>query len=103
MNDLNRSLDLVVKELYQNPLIVEYFRLKKAISDDEKLTKLDENIRIYQRKMCEKEKSHLDLSTEKELYEQAIKEFDSNPLINNFNKIKDEVNELLLEIKEILK
>lgn len=99
MNEVEKKLEIVKDELYSNPLVLEYFRLKKAIEDDEELMELDKKIRTLQKELCYKnKKENIDNN---ESYVALKARFDNNPLVINYNKVKEEVLNLLNEIKEV--
>ena len=74
----------------REPLVCEYLRLKSLFESDKEL----ENLRKEIAKAASKkdEEKHRIL---KEMY-------DNHPLVNNFYSLKEEVEELLLEIKNII-
>ena len=99
MNEVEKKLDIVKDELYSNPLVLEYFRLKKAIEEDKDLMDLDKKIRTLQKELCYKnKKENIDNN---EAYLALKNRFDNHPLVINYNKVKEEVLNLLNEIKEV--
>ncbi len=99
MTDIEKKLEIVKEELYSDSSVMEYFRLKKAIEENEELKKLDIEIRKIQKEVCRKNNKQNILDDEK-LKELKAK-FDNHPLIVNYNKVKEEVFSLLNEIKEV--
>ena len=90
MNDFEKNLNLLKDKLFDEPVVKQYFLYKESIEKDAKLVHLkNEMVRLT------KENKHNDVKILKEQY-------DNHPLINNFNVLKEEVKNLLLEIKEIL-
>ena len=102
MNKIDSLLKDIKNELYSEPCIQEYLRLKSVIEKDEDLSKLDKEVRLHQRLMCESRNNEEVFEKEKALYEKASKEFDSNPVVINYKNVKEEVYALLEEVKEAL-
>lgn len=102
MNDIDLLLIEVKDKLNSNEIVKEYFRLKQIIENDENIQKLDEDMRIHQRKMCEAKNDDEKYFTEKALYEKAKNELENNPIYVNFEQIKTEVNTLLIDIRDFL-
>ena len=103
MSKVDDSLLEVKKELYSDPIIVEYFHLKELINKDEYLTKLDKSMREHQKKMCENITNDDVYLKEKAAYESCLNELKNNPLYINFENIKEEVLNLLNQVKDALK
>ncbi len=100
MDELSQKLLDLKEELYSNPLVVEYFHLKKAIEDDPELSALDSDIRKLQKELCFKNKRK-NIEDDKAL-KQLKEKFDSHPLVIDYIKVKEELFILLNEIKEEL-
>lgn len=92
------ALSKVKEQLFNEPEVKEYFYLKSQIQNNEELLGLDKNIKDLQRKLCKNSKNK-DLIDE---YRSALNSYNSHPLVVNFNRVKEEVNDLLRMIKEIL-
>ena len=92
----------VKKELYSQPIIKEYFRLLDLIKNDEHLTKLDSDMRKHQKAMCENMDNDEVYVKEKAAYEACLNEINNNPLYLNFENVKEEVINLLSEVKDTL-
>ena len=102
MNDIEKLLSEVNEEILKQPSVQEFFRLKKIIDKDEELKALDKEVRFHQRKMCEAKNDDELYFKEKALYEESLKKLESNPIYNNFLEVKNEVNTLLLDIRDFL-
>lgn len=100
--NVNEALSEVKEELLNDPSVKEYFRLLSLIENDSDLMKLNEEMRLHQRLMSENVSNDEIYFKEKELYESLSKEYENNPLVVNFNYIKEDVKDLLSEIEEIL-
>lgn len=82
-----KKLREMVDEL---PEVKEYYRLKKLIECDDHLKKMRNEIA--------EAKYHGD----KEKHEQLLSQYNSHPLVSNYESSKEEVQEILLTIKNIL-
>lgn len=102
MKSVEEALLDVKEELYKDPLIQEYFRLKSIIENDKNLTLLDKEVREHQKKMCENMSNEEIYLKEKALYEKKNEELLSNPIYQNYQSVKEEVVSLLNQIKESL-
>lgn len=102
MNKFSDALKDVKNELYQDPLIKEYFSLLEQINNDEYLIKLDKEMKHHQNKMCQNMNNDEVYLSEKEAYEKCLNELKNNPLYVNFCNVKEEVKNLLSEVKDAL-
>ena len=102
MNDINELLLEVNKNLNDEPCVKEYFRLKKVIEGDKELIELDKLVREHQTLMCKSQDNDEIYFKEKELYETYLNQLNSNPIYQNFEQVKKEVNALLKEMKDYL-
>ena len=102
MSGFERQLDKCQKLLYDEPIVKEYFRLKKIVQSDEELVRLDKEIHQHQNLMCVHKNDDAIYQNEKKLYEEQLAQFKSNPLVENYFQVREEVYALLTEVKEIL-
>ena len=72
------------------PEVKEYLSLKKAYEEDANIKELKKQI------VRAKNENRMDD------YKSLKKEFDNNPLVNNYLSAKEEVNQILSEISKIL-
>ncbi len=92
MNEDVKTKTLQIRDyLYSLAEVKEYFRLKNAILENEELKQISSNIKKY----CHD-------NDNKKLYEKYKKEYESHPLIINFNVVKNEVEDLLIQIKSLI-
>ena len=75
-------------ELDNNPTIIEYHRYKDLVENDKELIILRNEIK----------KSVNDLEKRKKLLEQ----YNSSPIVSNYNILKEEVRSILKEISDII-
>lgn len=90
MNSVDDVLLSLKDELDNLPLIQEYKSLKEVVESDEELKRMRQEIARL---------------TNEEKYEERdalLVIYNAHPIINNFNQIKEEVKELLRQIKDII-
>ena len=102
MTDFENQLDICQKLLYDEPIVKEYFRLKNIVQNDSKLSRLDKEIHQHQHLMCIHKNDEVIYQNEKKIYDEQMTEFKSNPLVENYFQVREEVFSLLNEVKEIL-
>jgi len=103
MNDFEKCLEQTKTELFNQPIVKEYFHLKEIFQNDLELQKLDQEVRFHQKKMCENQDNDEIYFLEKKLYEEKLKEFNENPIVQNLLEVKQEVFQLLKQAEEVLK
>lgn len=102
MNELEDKINQCRTLLFDEPIVQEYFRLKKIVDSHSELKKLDEEIHTHQKLMCLHKENDAIYLKEKNLYDEKLHEFNSNPLVENYFQLREEVYSLLNEVKEIL-
>ena len=88
MSDVIELSKELRKELDNNPTIIEYHRYKDLVDNDQELIILRNEIK----------KSVNDLEKRKKL----LKQYNSSPIVANYNILKEEVRLILKEISEII-
>ena len=102
MDEIEASLKRIKELLLEEDVVQEYFRLKKIVDNDAHLKTLDEEIHQHQKLMCLNKENDELYAREKSLYEEKLNEFQNNPVVANYFQVKEEVRNLLMEMKEIL-
>ena len=103
MND--NLLDLVnkVKEQIDNePIVQEFFRLKKIVENDAEIASFTEKMHYHERQMTLNMNNNEIYFKEKEEFEKYKSLLDNNPILVDYNNVCEEVYNLLLEVKTIL-
>lgn len=90
MNDAIELAKELKEEILKEPLIVEYFRIKRLVESNEEINDLKRDIALA--------KAH----HEDELHKELLAKYNSHPLVVNYNTLKEEVNEYLSEISKIV-
>lgn len=102
MDEIEASLKRIKGLLLEEDVVQEYFQLKKIVDNDAHLKTLDEEIHHHQKLMCLNKDNDELYAREKKLYEEKLSEFQNNPVVSNYFQVKEEVRDLLMEMKEIL-
>ncbi len=89
MSDFDKDLENLKEYLYSTPTFKEYFRLKEEIEKDQELQSLKEQVANAKLKNSAN-------------YQELKEKYDNNPLNANFTALREEIDETLLEIKQIL-
>lgn len=93
MNEEIYDLLLILKkDILEEPIIVEYLRLEKIINNSPEISSLRKKIEFL--KKCNVDEQ------EKEQYYNLLKEYNSNPLVIQYNNISSDVMDFLDEIKK---
>lgn len=90
MNDAIELAKELKEEILKEPLIVEYFRIKRLVESNEEINALKRDIALA--------KAH----HEDEFHKELLVKYNSHPLVVNYNTLKEEVNEYLSEISKIV-
>lgn len=103
MDKINKILLETKEELFNEPIVKQYFLLLKQIEENAELNELKEKIQKAQVDLSmhfgSKESIH---QKKKDYLLNLVKQYDEHPLIVNYNFVFEEVNNLLLKMKEIL-
>lgn len=89
-DDLELSLENLKKELDNSPIIQEYLSLKKIIENDEELKKTREDI------------ARLTNDNKLEERDALLAIYNDHPIVINYEQAREEVINLLTQIKDIL-
>lgn len=90
MNNVENSLIELKSKLDQLPLIEEFLRLKEVMENDEELKTMRQEI------------ARLKAENKSEEHDVLLEIYNSNPIIVNYNLLREDVKNLLGEIKNIL-
>ena len=102
MNNIDELLSSLKNELQNEECVKEYFYYKKLLANDESIKALDEQVRFHQKEMCRNKDNNEKYFEEKEIYEKLKNQLENNPILINYQIAKEEVNSLLVDIKNIL-
>ena len=102
MNKIDELISSLKEELYNEECVKEYFYYKNLVENDPEIKALVEQVRFHQKEMCKNKDNDEIYFKEKEIYEELKKQFDSNPVLINYQIAKDEVFSLLVDIKKLL-
>lgn len=102
-NDLKKSIDSYVEAFLEQKIVQQYFLLEKEINNSQEIANLRENLKQVQKNLA------LSISDEEEhqkcltIYNNALEEFNNNPLIANYNLLKEEIYLKLKQLEERIK
>lgn len=102
MSDVDIALKELQSELLEQPIVQEYFRLSKLVKEDPNLSMWDKFMREHQKKMGENLNNDDVYFKEKAEYEKYLALLQNDPLLANYEAVKNEVANLLEEIKKVL-
>ncbi len=102
MNDFDQALEDLKNELFSLEEVKTYFKLKSEIDNNAELVLIKEKITLLKQEMT----LNIDLDDKyfkaKEEYELLLKKYTEHPLIQNFEIVKENVYNILMEIKKII-
>ena len=90
---MNESIKLakeLKEEILKEPLIVEYLRVKELVESNEEINSLKKQIALAK------------ANKDNDLHKLLLDRYNNHPLVVNYNILKEEVNEYLLEISKIV-
>ncbi len=102
MNEFEQALQDLVEEIHRLPLAKTYWQLHKEIEENDALQKMKQEMQKWQRQMTLHLSDPKGHQNAKENYEHLQNEYQMHPLIQNYQQVKEEVQDLLFQIKEIL-
>lgn len=102
MSDFESQLQSLKQELFDLPLVKDFFRLRDAILADEALMTLEHGFQHHQKLMAKCINDDEKYRFHKQEYESQKEQFDSHPMVSNYLTVKAELEALLLQMKSIL-
>lgn len=102
MSDIVEVLKEVNEQILALDVVQEFFRLKRLVEEDDDLKELDKEVRLHQKLMCQAKNNDELYFREKAIFEDLQNKLDNNPLYANFIEVKNEVNTLLVDIRDFL-
>lgn len=103
MNDeIKIEIDDILKKINSCDVVKEYFKVAEEIKNSEDLLCFFKEKEFHKKNLVPSSSNTEDYLREKELYNNACEKIDNHPLIKNFRVLKEEVLNLVAEIKEII-
>lgn len=102
MNNFDEALDEVKEALYNEKEVQTYFALKEAIQNNEALQELEKEINFTKRQLTLSINDEVKHQEMKEKYIALKSAYENHPLVQNFAIIKEQVYDLLIQMKNIL-
>lgn len=102
MNPISNTIDTLSETFFDLPLVKDYFKAIDLINGDKNLLALSNEVKHLQKKMtlsmgrpAEHERYKID-------YEAKLNVYNSHPYIVNYTYLKNEVEDLLSQMKTII-
>ena len=102
MNNFESQLEKLKSKLFDQEIVKTYFLLKEQIEHNEELNNLRDKIRTHAQEMTKNMDNDEIYFKNKELYEKYLNEYNSHPLVVDYNVVIEEVNNLLKQLKNII-
>ncbi|MCD8028412.1 MAG: YlbF family regulator [Erysipelotrichaceae bacterium] len=106
MKKLNKDIENKARKLNQwllnNELVKEYQYYEKLIQQHPELIVQEEELKLLQQQIVHLKHDNEDASQVIKTYEYKKQQFDDNPLIHNYLLIKEELNNLMIQIETII-
>ena len=102
MTNLDELISSISDELKQEECVKQYFYYKNIVDNDEELKQLDSDVRFHQKEMCKNKNNPEVFEKEKALYEELKNKLDNNPILINYQIVREEVYSILVDIKNVL-
>ncbi len=102
MRDIELRLEDLKTAMMNDEVFKEYLRLKKLMDNNQELIALAAKIREHQKNMTQNMDNDEIYFKEKEIYEDLLKNYESHPLVSNYETVKKEAFEILNNVKDII-
>ncbi|MCD7950348.1 MAG: YlbF family regulator [Erysipelotrichaceae bacterium] len=106
MKKLNKDIETQAKKLNQwlldNELVKEYKHYETLIKQHPELLKQEEELKLLQQQIVNLKHNDEDASQVIETYQTKKQQFDENPLVHNYLSLKEELNDLMIQIETII-
>ncbi len=104
MKKLNDETRLKARQINQwilnQDVVKEYQRYEKLVKNDLELQSLEETLKDLQKQIVNDKHLGIDCQSLINDYEIKKKQFHENPLVYNYLVLKQEVNELILQVQD---
>ena len=106
MRKLNKDIEAKAKQLNQwilnQDVVKEFQKYEKLIQEQPQLLELETELKDMQKEIVQKKYHDEDCQELIALYNQKKQAFDENPLVYNYLAYKQEVNDLLIQIQDMI-
>lgn len=104
MRKLNKNIEDKAKKLNQwildQDVIQEFQKYEKMIANHPYLKQLEEELKALQKQIVHYKHNGIPSKQLIQTYQEKKKAFDENPLVHNYLTLKQEVNDLLVQIQD---
>lgn len=102
MDKLTKSIEDVIAALNAEPVVQEFEKAKALVTSDKYVQQMEAKLKVLQQKMTQNVMDKTLHETYKADYETLKKEYDEHPYVVNYNALLNDVNDLLLMLKNII-
>jgi len=102
MNKISLKIDELAASFFELELVKEYFKAVDLINENTALLDLSERVKKLQRMMTLHFSKEAEYEKFKLEYETSLNEYNSHPYIVNYTYLKNEVEDLLSQMKKII-
>ncbi len=103
---MNKDIEDKAKKLNQwlldNELVKEYQHYETLIKQHPELSKQEEELKTLQQQIVNIKHNNQDATSVIETYQIKKQQFDENPIVHNYLSLKEELNELMIQIETII-
>jgi len=100
--ETQEAAEALNKALLETDVIVEYKKYEQVIREDHELAVLEKELKELQQELLKKKALDEDIYSLMEDYEKKRKVFENHPLVVNYRNLKQDVNDLLIEVESII-
>jgi cell fate (sporulation/competence/biofilm development) regulator YmcA (YheA/YmcA/DUF963 family) len=102
MNPISKTIDSLSDAFFELPLVRDYFKVIDLINADKNLLALSDEVKHLQKKMTLSMGRPNEHERYKSDYEAKLNAYNSHPYIVNYTYLKNEVEDLLTQMKTII-
>lgn len=102
MANISNKIDELSTSFFELQLVKDYFHQVDLINENEELLLLSDRVKKLQRMMTLNVANKEEHERYKVEYEQKLNEYNAHPYIVNYTYLKNEVEDLLTQIKKII-
>lgn len=102
-NDIDHQLNEVKTLINEEPIVQEFFKLRDDIIHNQELKEISRIMHEHQKEMSLHVNNEEIYFREKKLYEEYYQKYHNHPLILNYDYIKEEVYNLLMQVSNLLR
>lgn len=102
MEKLSLKIDELSEAFFELELVKDYFKQVDLINENKELLALSDEVKSLQKKMTLNVRNQKVHGEYHALYQTKLNEYNSHPYIVNYSYLKNEVEDLLTQMKKII-